>query len=150
MRRHLSIITFALLLGLIVQAAAAEQHYLVEAELWIDGVQRGTPSLLILANTEASVGTGDDDAGWRLEVEVEPVDDRFAPSGTLWVHVAVHQRHGEYWEHLADSIVGVPEGEFATVSVVDGDAMATPETAHVYLRIRTTRAGTGGEPGRPR
>lgn len=133
---------FAVLLGLACQAAAAEQRYLVEAELWLDGVQRGTPRLMILPYTEASLAVDGDDAAWRLEVEVEPVDDAYAPANALWVHVAVHQRTGEVWEHLVDSIVGVPEGEFATVSVVDGDALATPETAHVYLRIRTTRAST--------
>ncbi len=136
---RLSLIAIALLV-LAVQALADQPQYHVEAELWIDGVKRGTPSLLIKANTEASLETGDEDDRWRLEVEVEPVDDVFAPADTLWVHVAVHHRLGDHWDHLLDSIVGVPEGEVATVSVVDGDTMATPETAAVYLRIRTTRA----------
>lgn len=131
---------FALLAGLLGPALAAEPRYLVEAELWIDGVQRGTPSMQIKAYTEASLETGNDDEGWRLEVEVEPVDDVYAPANTLWVHVAVYQRMGDDWDHLADSILGVPKGEFATLTVVDGDAPATPETAHVYLRIRTSRA----------
>ena len=130
----------ALLPGLFWSAAATEPSYLVEAELWIDGVKRGTPSLLILANTEARLETGDEESAWRLEVEVEPVDDGYAPAGTLWVHVAVHQRSGEIWEHLADSILGVPEGEFATLSVVDGGAPPDPETAAVYLRVRPSMA----------
>lgn len=124
---------------LLAQTAVAGQRFAVEAELWIDGVQRGTPSLLILANTEASLETGSDDERWRLEVEVEPVEDAYAQADTLWVHVAVHHRMDEAWDHLLDSIVGVPEGEWATVSLVDGDAPATPESAAVYLRIRTTR-----------
>ena len=134
-----ALVGFGLLLCLFCHAAAAEQRYLVEAELWLDGVQRGTPSLLISANTEASLETGDDETGWRLELEVEPVDDDYAPANALWVHVTVHQRTDGIWEHLVDSIVGVPEGEVATVSVVDGDADARPETAAVYLRLRTRR-----------
>ncbi len=130
----------AMLPGLFGSLAASEPSYLVEAELWIDGVQRGTPSLLILANTEARLETGDEQAAWRLEVEVEPVDDGYAPAGTLWVHVAVHQRSGDVWEHLADSILGVPEGEFATLSVVDEGAEPAPETAAVYLRVRPSLA----------
>ena len=127
------------LLGLFAQAAVADQRFLVEAELWIDGVKRGTPSLLVAALTEASLETGSEDERWRLDIEVEPVDDVFAPSNTLWVHVAVHQRLDDHWDHLVDSIVGVPEGEVATLSLVDGDAPATPETAAVFLRIRASR-----------
>lgn len=138
--RRLSGFWAVLLIGLLCQAAAADQRYLVEAELWIDGVQRGTPSMLVLPNTETSLETGRLDERWRLDIEVEPVEDRFAPVGTLWVHVGVHQFVEGIWDHLVDTIVGVPEGDYASVSVVDGDAVATPETAAVYLRIRTTRA----------
>lgn len=130
----------ALAVGLLSQAALAEPRFLVEAELWVDGVLRGTPSLLVAALTEARLETGEADERWRLAVEVEPVDDAYAPADTLWVHVAVHQRTAEGWDHLLDSIVGVPAGEVATVSLVDGDAEASPQTAAVYLRIRTTAA----------
>lgn len=122
------------------QSAAADQAFLVEAELWLDGVRRGTPSLQVLANSPASIEVGGDEQGFRLEVEVEPVNDAYAPSDTLWIHVGVHQQVEGEWELLADSILGVPEGETATFSVVDDDAAATPETAAVYLRIRTRRA----------
>jgi hypothetical protein len=123
-----------------VQPAFADQAFLVEAELWLDGVQRGTPSLQLMANSPASIEIGgDDEQGWRLEVEVEPVNDAFAPADTLWVHVAVHQQADGEWARLADSMLGVPEGETATFSIVDDDAAATPESAAVYLRIRTSR-----------
>ncbi|MGY6555388.1 MAG: hypothetical protein ACXIUM_12805 [Wenzhouxiangella sp.] len=139
--RALSLILLALLLlGLTSQTVAAEKFFDVEAELWIEGVQRGTPSLRVAAHSEARLETGDADERWRLEIEVEPVDDLYAPVNTLWVHVAVHHLIDGHWDHLLDSIVGVPEGEVATLSVVDGGAAATPATAAVYLRIRTTRA----------
>ncbi len=138
MRSLMSIILAGLLAGLASLAVAEETQFRIEAELWIDGVQRGTPSLQVAPNTQASLETGNDDERWRLAVEVEPVDDHLAPDGTVWVHVSVHERDGEHWEHLLDSIVGVPEGEPATVSLVDGDAPATEETAAVFLRIRTT------------
>ena len=134
------ILTAFLLLGLGKPAQAAEQWFDVEAELWIEGVQRGTPTIRVAAYTEARLETGNDDERWRLEIEVEPVDDRYAPADTLWVHVAVHHLIDDRWDHLLDSIVGVPEGQAATLSVVDDKAPATPETAAVYLRIRTTRA----------
>jgi hypothetical protein len=93
-----------------------------------------------LANSPASIEiSGEEEQGWRLEVEVEPVNDAYAPTDTLWIHVGVHQQIDGEWERLADSILGVPEGETATFSVVDDDAAATPETAAVYLRIRTRR-----------
>lgn len=136
-----SLILLALvLLGLASQGVAEEQLFDVEAELWIEGVQRGTPSLRLAAYTEARLETGHADERWRLEIGVEPVDDLYAPVDTLWVHVAVYQLLDDQWDHLLDSILGVPAGEVATFSVVDGDALATPETAAVYLRIRTTRA----------
>ena len=120
-------------------AVAEEPRFLVEAELHIDGVQRGTPSMLLTAGSPASLETGSDEDGYRLEVEIEPVDATTAPANSLWLHVAVFERAGGDWEELVDSILGVPEGDTATLSVVDGDAMATPETAAVYLRIRVTR-----------
>ena len=133
------VLTAALALAAI-QPAAAEQRFLVEGELWIDGVERGTPSLLVPANSPASIEVGEDQQGWRLEVEVEPVNDGYAPADTLWVHVAVEQRVDGDWERLADTMLGVPEGETATFSIVDREDPATPEAAKVFLRLRTTRA----------
>lgn len=127
------------LLVLATVAVAEEPRFLVEAELHIDGVQRGTPSMLLTAGSPASLETGSDDDGYRLEVEIEPVTATTAPANSLWLHVAVFERAGGDWEELVDSILGVPEGDTATLSVVDGDAMATPETAAVFLRIRVTR-----------
>ncbi len=139
MRGRSPLIVLALvLMALTTTASGEEQRFLVEFELHIDGVERGTPSMMLLAGSPASLETGSDDDGYRLEIEVEPASA--APVNSLWLHVAVFERVGQGWEELVDSILGVPEGEFATLSVVDGDAAPTPETAAVYLRVRTTRS----------
>lgn len=121
--------------------ALAEQ-FLIEAELWLDGEKQGTPTLIVDGGSMASIGPTDDEGAelWRLEVEVEPAESHIlSPGDALWVHVGVHQKLDGEWEHLADSILGVPEGQTATLSVVDGDAESSPETAAVYLRIKTSR-----------
>jgi hypothetical protein len=121
-------------------ALALAEQFLVEAELWIDGVQRGAPTLIVEADQLARVEVDDDQSVWRLEVKVErPGAMDFAPEGALWLQVEIHQDSGDKWEHLANTMLGVPEGETATLSVVDGDAPSTPETANVYLRIKTSR-----------
>ncbi|MFP4208026.1 MAG: hypothetical protein ACLFSC_05155 [Wenzhouxiangella sp.] len=123
-----------------VTASAADEQFFVEAELWIDGVQRGTPNLLVEPNSEASLAIAGPDQVWRLTVKVEPVEDAYAPANTLWMHLGVDQRTGDGWEELTDSLLGVPEGEWATLSVVEGEAESTAETAAVYLRVRASRA----------
>lgn len=127
-------------LGLAAQVLA--EQYLIEAELWLDGEKQGTPTLVVNAGSPASIARLDDDGSdsWRLEVEVESADSHIlSPGDALWVNVSVHQSVNGRWEHLADSILGVPEGQTATLSVVDGDAESSPETAAVYLRIKTSR-----------
>ncbi len=127
-------------IALSFSAMTFAEQFLVEAELWIDGEQRGTPTLIIDAGESASMEVDDGTAAWRLEVEVErPAGIDMAPAGSLWLHIGVHQQSEGEWQHLADSILGVPEGETATLSVVDGDAPATPELAAVYLRVKTSR-----------
>ena len=126
-------------------SAVAEEpsRFLVEAELWIGGEQMGTPSLTVTANSPGSVEVGNADSGWRLEVLVEPVTDAYAPADTLWMHVDVHQKIGGQWEVVADSLLGVPEGENATFSVVEGKQAATAESASLYLQISARSSGKG-------
>lgn len=136
----------ACLIALVLSPASLAAEYLVEAELWLDGQSAGTPVLMVNADEAAMIerGTGGDDAGWRLTIKVEPADaDPLAPSGSLWLTVELQQQVDGAWELLADSILGVPEGETATLSVVDGDQEATPETAAVYLQLKTSRLVEG-------
>lgn len=133
-----------LLLALGIQVAQAEQ-YLVEPELWLEGVlqtvpvmvlEAGAPAVLLGPRDQASVASP---GQWRLEVQVEGVEDPLAPSNMLWVGVNLAQFHEGDWELLADTMLGVPEGEPGVVSVVDGDGPASPETASVFLRLKTSR-----------
>ncbi len=130
------------LLVLAVPASAADQQFFVEAEFWVDGEQLGKPNLLVEPNTEATVAVGSSEAVWQLRMKVEPVQDAHAPANTLWMHLGLDQRTAEGWEELTDTLLGVPEGEWATLSVVEGEAESTPETAAVFLRVRASRVDT--------
>lgn len=125
-------------------SALAREQFLVESELWIDGQLRGTPVMVVDAGQPAMMSHLDDQEWvnhdtWRLEVEVEPDSDRLSPVQTYWVSVAIQHLVDGHWEYLADSIMGVPEGEPATLSVVDDGQEPTPESARLYLRLRTSR-----------
>ena len=140
------------LIALALTPVALATEYLVEAELWLDGEPAGTPVLMVNAGEPASIerGTGDDQSGWRMTIEVEPADaDPLAPSGSLWLQVELQRQAEGVWEAIADSMLGVPEGEVATLSVVDGDAEPQPETAAAYLRLKTSKViqmSGSGEP----
>jgi len=127
-----------------IGTAQASEQFLIESELWVDGQMRGTPVMMVSAG-EAAVMIGLDDGdlidagNWRLEFEVEPDSDRLSPVQTYWVSVAVQHFNDGQWEYLADSIVGVPEGEFASLSIVEDGQESTPESAQLYLRLRTSR-----------
>ena len=139
--KTIRVLTIALL-ALALSGAVSAEQYLVEAELWLDGELQGTPSMIVAAGSPASISRGDleQDAIWRLEIEVEPAASHIlSPGDALWIHVGLHQKIDGEWEHLADSMLGVPEGQTATFSVVDGDVESSPENAAVYLRIKTSR-----------
>lgn len=141
----------ALLFALIVAPAAFGEQFLVEAELWLNGEPAGTPVLVVEAGEPASISRNEADGqdGWRLTFDVEPVAaDPLAPSGSLWLQVDVQQQTEGTWQAVVDSILGVPEGETATFSVVDGADEPHPDTAAVYLRVKTSRLVEGGVGGR--
>ncbi len=130
---------------LVAAGSAAADQYLVEPELWLNGVQQslgvmvveaGVPTVLLGPLAQASADGAEQ---WRLEVQVEGVDDPLAPSSMLWVGVNLAEFHEGEWELLADTMLGLPEGESGVVSVVDGDAPSSPETASVFLRLKTSR-----------
>lgn len=130
---------FTLLAGNVL----AEERFLIEVELWLQGEKHGEPIMVVTAGEEASISRTDEagEEGWRLTVEVErPGRQEGAPFGALWLHVGVHQLLDGTWEHLADSILGVPEGQAATLSVVEGEVERPgPENSIVFLTARTSR-----------
>lgn len=128
--------------ALVVSAAIADQQYLIESELWLEGRSTEVPVMIVAAGEPASINplTAVSESQWRLEIEVEKAAEHLmSPHDALWIHVSVHRKTDDEWEHLTDSILGVPEGETATLSVVDGDTEATPENSDLYLRVRTSR-----------
>jgi ribosomal protein S4 len=138
---------------LFFSTAAAAEQFLVEAELWLDGERYDVPVMIVTPDEVSTMSPLADSSRlqWRLDVEVERADDHMmAPDNALWVHVGIHQKIDGEWEHLTDSILGVPEGETAILSVVDGDAEAhpeaSPETSAVYLRIKTSRLRPAANP----
>lgn len=134
---------------LLFSTAAVAEQFLVEAELWLDGERHDVPVMIVTAEEAASVSPLADSSmlQWRLDVEVErAAEHMMAPDNALWVHVGIHHKIDGEWEHLTDSILGVPEGETAILSVVDGDAEASPETSAVYLRIKTSRLRQADNP----
>ncbi len=123
---------------------ASDQQFLVESTLWLEGQSQPVPAMVVKAREPgflmpAAEGGSVSDGSWRLQVEVDLVDDPLIPTDSLWVTVTIDQFEDGAWENLIDSMLGVPEGEIATLSVVDGDNASDPATAHVYLEIRTSR-----------
>lgn len=122
--------------------AADGDQYMVEMELWIDGEQRGTPMVVLPPGELGSIQVGSESGGggWKIDVLVEsPARAEGAPSGAIWLNLTVYgQREGE-WEPLADSLLGVPEGRPATMSVVEtGVEQATQENSLVHLTARAS------------
>ena len=125
-----------------------ETHFLIEMELWLHGEQHGAPSVIVEAATPASIEQSNDQTGWRIEIEVEkPAAHEQAPGDALWLHVGVHEKIDGEWDLLADTILGVPEGQSATMSVVEGEVSdPSPENSVVYLRATTSRLQPGEIP----
>lgn len=141
---RLPAISFAILLGLCCQAATAgAPQYLVEMELWLDGRPEDAPTMVVEAGSPAMLERADEQGenGWRIELQVEPpAESEGAPEGAIWLELAVHRLEKGQWDHLADSILGVPEGQSSVLSVAaDPELPATPENSQVYLRISTSR-----------
>ena len=147
--RMIILLAFGLLAGTI-QADDRAAHYQIDFELWLHGESHGSPRMIVEAGTPASMEQGDGDRHWRIEVEVErPAADEYAPEDALWLHLAVYERIEGDWELLADTILGVPEGQASTLTVVEGEGEVeevTPDNSLVYLRAMTSRVQAGDIP----
>ena len=129
-------------------AKGEEPRFLIEMALWLHGEQHGAPRMIVQADSPASIEQSNHQTGWRIDVEVEkPGAHEQAPGDALWLHIGVHEKIDGEWDLLADSILGVPEGQPATLSVVDGDVSdPSPQTSIVYLRATTSRVQPGEMP----
>lgn len=139
-------VTTALTLMLALVAGsvmAAEDRYMIDMSLWINGEKVGQPMVIVEAGKPASIMKGDEEdaSGYRVELEVEhPGPGEGAPGGAIWLHVAVSELDDGRWRELADSMIGVVEGETGTISVVEGEvAQPEPENSIVYLTASPLR-----------
>jgi hypothetical protein len=120
-------------------------RFLIDFELWLYGETQGEPRMIVVAGQPASMEVGGAAHHWRIEVEVErPAAHEYAPGDALWLHLAVHEQVEGEWEVLADTMLGVPEGQPATLSVVEGEVdEPSPENSLVFLRATTSRLTPG-------
>ena len=146
-----SMLIAGLLLAIVAQAQD-QRRYLIEPELWLDGqAQAASPLVVSVDEPGLLIGSddGSDDEGhnrvdafdgdWRLEVRARPMDDPLELSQSLWIDLRLELFRSGQWVRVLDSMLGVPEGEVSTLSVADEGQVPTPETAEVYLRLRTQR-----------
>ncbi|MEN1727309.1 MAG: hypothetical protein AAGJ52_02605 [Pseudomonadota bacterium] len=130
--------------GLFANQASDSEQFLIESELWIDGelqavpvmvIGLGEPGYLLQTNEEGRVEEG----GWRLEFNADLADDPLNLSDALWVDVQLSIFEEGRWEPLLDSMLGVPEGEYSTISISDEGEQPSTEHSEVYLRLRVAR-----------
>ncbi|MGY6630481.1 MAG: hypothetical protein ACXIUL_05660 [Wenzhouxiangella sp.] len=127
-----------LLAGLWAGQSIADDQFLIETRLWLGGELAGTPTVIARAGEPATLERLGEPQ-FRLTLTVEAVQDRFAPTDTLWLTVEVETPGEEGWEAMVDTLLGVQEGRTASFSVVDGDDEATPETARLFLEVKPSR-----------
>lgn len=146
--RLLATLGCVMLFGM-AQAADGESRFLIDMELWLYGEEQGTPSVFVTGGEPASIEQGGGSRDWRIEVEVEkPAAYEQAPGNALWLQLAVYEQVDGEWEMLADTMLGVPEGQPATLSVVEGEVEeASPDNSIVFLRATTSRLQPGEMPG---
>lgn len=124
-------------------AVAAEDRYMIDMSLWINGEKMGEPMVIVEAGKPASIMQKDeeDTSGYRVELEVEkPEPEEGAPGGAIWLHVAISDLVDGQWNELAESMIGVVDGETGTISVVEGEVgEPRPENSIVYLTASPSR-----------
>ena len=127
-----------LLAGLWAGQSMAADQYLIETRLWLDGELAGSPTVIAQAGEPASLERLGEPQ-FRLTLMIEAVQDRFAPTDTLWLTVEVETPGEDGWEAMVDTLLGVQEGQTASFSVVEGADEATPETARLFLEVKPSR-----------
>ena len=122
---------------------AGEREYRISSELWIDGELRGSPSLIMQAGVQGSIETAGEESGWRLVFDIEePEPHERAAEGALWVYIEIHEKQDGEWDHLTDSMLGIPPGRTGTLSIVDqGQDEPTRETARLYMTVQVEPLG---------
>lgn len=143
MTRYMTAVLTLVLAFVAGSAMAAGDRYMIDLALWINGEKVGEPMVIVEAGKPASILKQDEEdaSGYRVELEVEhPGPEEGAPGGAIWLHVGVSELADGSWENLADSMIGVVEGETGTISVVEGEvAQPEPGNSIVYLTANPLR-----------
>ncbi len=126
---------------------AAAENYIVDARIWIDGELSGTPRLVVMPGTPASVEVEQTDVAWRMNVVVEPPGvEEGAATDAIWVRVGISERVGEEWIFLTDSMLGVRRGATGNFSVVEPDVeIATPDNARLFVEMTVNESPADGD-----
>jgi hypothetical protein len=127
-------------------AAEGSVQYMVEMEVWIDGEEQGTPIVVVEPGKPAfvEVGRSAGPQAWRVEVLVQPAASADADLGdNIWLEMAVYDRSEGELSLLADSLLGVPEGQPGVLSVVESDrqeaSAPAPAESLVHVTARVSR-----------
>lgn len=123
----------ALALALTVFASAvaiAADTFTVESVLSVSGQAQTTTPVRVEANTATQLWG---DSEWQLFVTVTPIDDPFAPTNALWMTVRLEAWLDDDWQPISESVLGVPPGEWAALTVGDADVAQLIE-----LRLRVS------------
>ncbi len=130
------------LAALLAAGFASATDYVVESSVWIDGELRGTPTVVVESDKEATIEMAQGDTGWRMTLLVEaPMDHEGAAPDAIWIRVGISERIDGDWEFLTDSMLGVRTGATGSFSVVDpGIDAATPETSRLFVELNARPA----------
>lgn len=129
-----------LLLAVGVSALAETEvgpQYSVKTKVWMDGELRGTPELVVQAESDAMIENRSGDDAWRMHVLIEaPDESENAMDGAIWIKLGIEQEADGEWEFLTDTMLGLPPGQTGSISVVDeGVEIATPENANLFVEV---------------
>lgn len=134
MHRLASALTLALTV-LASTVAVAADTFQVETALSVSGQTQTTTPVGVDANTATQLW-GDSD--WQLFVTITPIDDPFALANALWMTVRLEAWLDEQWQPISESVLGVPPGEWAALTVggVDqDDGVDTVDLINLRLRV---------------
>lgn len=135
MHRLASALALALTVVLASTAAVAADSFQVESALLVSGQTQTTAPIKVEANTATQLW-GDSD--WQLFVTITPIDDPFAPANALWMTVRLEAWLDEQWQPMSESVLGVPPGEWAVLTVGDvdqDDGVDTVDLINLRLRV---------------
>lgn len=124
------------LTALACATAVAADAFEVESALSVSGQVQTTTPVRVEANTATQLWA---DADWQLFITVTPIDDPFAPAHALWMTVRLEAWLDEQWQPMSESVLGVPPGEWAALTVGDVDQDGDVDTVDlINLRLRVS------------